>query len=307
MVIPTIVGVTLIVFLMIQLIPGSIIEQMLSQMEHQYQESDVQVMREAMGIDVPLHVQFGRWVTGVVRGDLGKSLWSGVPVMDQVMRKLPVSFELGVLSLLISLIVAIPVGVYSAIRQDTVGDYLARSFAILALAVPAFWIATLLMVYPSIWWDWTPQLEYIPFTVDPLRNLGQFIVPSIIIGLAMTGTSMRMTRTMMLESLRQDYIRTAWSKGLRERTVIMRHALKNALIPVVTIIGLQVPILVGGAVLMEQIFNLPGLGRHLVTSIGRRDYIVIAGINLFAATAILIANLVVDVSYAYLDPRIRYR
>jgi peptide/nickel transport system permease protein len=208
---------------------------------------------------------------------------------------------------IIALLISIPIGVYSAIRQDTWGDYLGRTIAILAISLPSFWIATIIIVFPAIYFNWSPEMEYIPFFENPVRNLIQFIVPAAIMGMVMSGTTMRMTRTMMLEVLRQDYIRTAWSKGLKERTVIIRHALKNALIPIVTIMGMMLPILIGGSVIMEQVFSLPGIGRWTIEAIGQRDYPVISGINLVIATVILAANLMVDLTYSWIDPRIRYR
>ena len=202
--------------------------------------------------------------------------------------------------------IALPVGIYSAIRQDTAADYLGRSFAILGMATPNFWLALMVLLYPAIWWGWSPPLELVPFTEDPLGNLGVFIIPSLILGTASAASTMRMTRTMMLEVLRQDYIRTGWAKGLKERVVVLRHAIKNALIPVVTLIGLQLPILVGGSVIMENIFNLPGLGRLFVIALEDRDYPVVSGINLFFGTAVVLFNLLIDLVYAYLDPRVRY-
>ncbi len=185
-------------------------------------------------------------------------------------------------------------------------DYAGRSVAILGLATPNFWLGIMVMLYPAIWWGWSPPLELIPFAEDPLGNLGVFIIPSLILGTAMAAATMRLTRTMMLEVLRQDYIRTAWSKGLRERAVVMRHAVKNALIPVVTLIGLQLPLLVGGSVIIENIFNLPGLGRLMVTALQGRDYPVVSGVNLFFAAAVVGFNLITDLVYAFLDPRVRY-
>ena len=223
-----------------------------------------------------------------------------------ILDRLPVTIELGVMAIVIGLLIALPVGIYSAIRQDTAADYAGRSIAIIGLATPNFWLALMVMVYPAIWWGWSPPMRLIPFTEDPLGNLGVFLIPSLILGTASAASTMRMTRTMMLEVLRQDYIRTAWSKGLNERVVIMRHAVKNALIPVVTLIGLQLPLLVGGAVIMENIFNLPGLGRLMVQALEQRDYPVVSGVNLFFATAVVGINLMIDLIYPYLDPRVRY-
>ena len=202
--------------------------------------------------------------------------------------------------------IALPVGIYSAIRQDTAADYVGRSAAIIGMATPNFWLALMVMIYPALWWGWSPAMEYIPFTEDPLRNLGILIIPGVILGTGLSAGMMRMTRTMMLEVLRQDYIRTAWSKGLNERVVIMRHAVKNALIPIVTLVGMQLPILVGGAVIMENIFNLPGLGRLMVSALEERDYPMVSGVNLVFATMVIGVNLMIDLIYPYLDPRVRY-
>ena len=211
------------------------------------------------------------------------------------------------MAIVIGLLIALPVGIYSAIRQDTAADYLGRTAAVLGLATPNFWLALMVMIYPAIWWGWSPPMEWVPFPEDPLGNLGVLIIPSLILGTAMSASTMRMTRTMMLEVLRQDYIRTAWSKGLRERVVVVRHATKNALIPVVTLIGMSLPILVGGSVIIENIFNLPGLGRLMVVALNNRDYPVVSGINLFFATVVIGVNLTIDLMYPLLDPRVRYK
>ena len=217
------------------------------------------------------------------------------------------TIELGVLSIVIGLLIALPVGIYSAIRQDTAVDYAGRSIAILGLATPNFWLALMVMIYPAVWWGWSPPMRLITFSEDPLGNLGMFLIPSLILGTYLAAATMRMTRTMMLEVLRQDYIRTAWSKGLKERVVVVRHAVKNVLIPVVTMVGLQLPILVGGAVIIENIFNLPGLGRLMLVALNDRDFPVVAGINLVFGTAVMGINLVIDLVYAVLDPRVRYQ
>ena len=227
-------------------------------------------------------------------------------VEEKIIGRLPVTIELGLLAILIGLVIALPVGIYSAIRQDTVADFLGRSVAIIGLATPNFWLGIMVMIYPATWWGWVPPLQLVAFTEDPLRNLGGFLIPSLILGTASAAATMRMTRTMMLEVLRQDYIRTAWSKGLRERAVVIRHAVKNALIPVLSLIGLQLPILVGGAVIMENIFNLPGLGRLLLNALNDRDYPMVSGINLFFATGVVGINLFIDLLYAVVDPRVRY-
>jgi peptide/nickel transport system permease protein len=320
LIIPTLFLVTLLVFLTVRFIPGSVIDLMVAEMSMEAslgQEISSDYIKQSLGLDQPVHVQYLRWlgvmpqkdgpVKGVLEGDLGKSLWSGRSITAEMGAKIPVSFELGIFAVVTALIIALPIGIYSAMRQDTWGDYAGRTFAILAISLPGFWIATMVIVYPSIWWGWSPSMEYIPLLKDPMGNLFQFAVPGVIMGMTFSGSTMRMTRTMMLEVLRQDYIRTAWSKGLNERTVILRHALKNALIPVVTVVGMQLPILIGGAVITEQIFALPGIGRYLVDAINRRDYPIISGINLVIAAFVLAVNLLVDLMYAWLDPRVQYK
>jgi peptide/nickel transport system permease protein len=244
---------------------------------------------------------------GVLQGNLGESLWTKRPILGDIIDKIPISLELGIIAIVTGMLIAFPVGIYSAIRQDSIGDYIGRSIAILFMAVPGFWLATMIVVFPARWWGWTPSIVYHPITEDFGANIIQFIIPGLLMGMAGSGVTMRMMRTMMLEVLRQDYIRTAWSKGLRERVVVIRHAMKNAMIPVITIVGLQLPVVIGGTVIMEQIFNLPGMGRFMIESLSRRDYSIISGLNLMMASVILVANLLVDLTYGWLDPRIRYR
>ena len=318
--IPTLFLVTVIVFLLVRFIPGSLIDLMASQQAGEATVSPEEIadqIRQDLGLDQPIWKQYlcwlGAWpqedgtVSGIFQGDLGDSLWTKRPILAEMAGKIPISLELGIIALITALLIAFPVGIYSAIRQDTAGDYIGRSFAIICMSVPGFWLATMIIVFPSVWWSWTPPMVYVPITENFADNIKQFIIPSLLMGMVMSGVTMRMTRTMMLEVLRQDYIRTAWSKGLRERIVVVRHALKNALIPVITIIGLQLPILIGGTVIMEQIFNLPGIGRYMIDALSRRDYSVISGINLMMASVVLAANLLTDLTYGWLDPRIRYR
>ena len=307
LVIPTLIIISVIVFLLVRFIPGDVIDAMAKDMVFTEGTIDREALEHTLGLDVPVYVQYGRWIRDIVlHGSLGESLVSRFTVKEKIIGRLPVTIQLGAMSILIGLVIALPVGIYSAIRQDTVADYLGRSAAIIGLATPNFWIALMVLLYPAIWWGWSPPMRLITFTEDPLGNLGVFIIPSLILGTASAAATMRMTRTMMLEVLRQDYIRTAWSKGLRERTVVIRHASKNALIPVVSLIGLQLPILVGGAVIMENIFNLPGLGRLMVTALEDRDYPVVSGLNLVFATMVVGGNLMIDLIYPYLDPRVRY-
>jgi peptide/nickel transport system permease protein len=306
--IPTLFFASVIVFVTVRLIPGNVIDLMLSQNDLSADKLSRDQLISALGLDRPMWDQYLRWVGAILfRGDFGQSLWQGTPVRELLFQRLPVTFELGLLALIVALLIAIPVGVYSAIRQDTAGDYITRSFSILMLAVPSFWMGTMVMVFPSIWWGWSPEVRFVPFRQDPLQNLKQMIIPAIILGTALSAITMRLTRTMMLEVLRQDYIRTAWAKGLTERLVVMRHALRNALIPVVTLVGLQAPLLIGGAVIVEQIFVIPGMGNLLLDAVTQRDYPIITGVFLIVGVAVMLINLMVDISYGLLDPKVRYR
>ena len=308
LIIPTLFLLTILVFLSVRFIPGDVIDVIQGRMGWVAPgEIDREAVERRLGLDVPVYVQYGRWLGGIfLHGSLGESLMGRGAVEQKIIDRLPVTIELGLLAIVIGLVIALPVGIYSAIRQDTAADYLGRSLAVIGLATPNFWLGIMVMIFPAIWWGWVPPLELVPFTEDPLGNLAVFLIPSLILGTASSAATMRMMRTMMLEVLRQDYIRTAWSKGLRERVVIIRHTLKNALIPVVTLIGLQLPILVGGAVIMENIFNLPGIGRLLVNALNERDYPMVSGVNLFFATGVVLLNLLIDLIYPYLDPRVRY-
>ena len=307
LIIPTLLILSVIVFLLVRFIPGDVIDIMAGEMMLTAGEIDREGLERALGLDLPIHVQYGRWISDIVlHGSLGQSLLGRFSVREKIAGRLPVTMQLGATALVIGLLIALPVGIYSAIRQDTAADYVGRSVAVIGLATPNFWLAVMVMLYPAIWWGWSPPVRFIPFARDPLGNLGMFVIPGVILGTAMAAATMRMTRTMMLEVLRQDYVRTAWSKGLKEKAVVVRHAVKNAIIPVVTLVGLQLPILVGGSVIMENIFALPGLGRLMLNALETRDYPVVSGINLLFGTAVVVGNLLIDLAYAFLDPRIRY-
>jgi peptide/nickel transport system permease protein len=305
--IPTLLFASVIVFTTVRLIPGDIIDLMLSQNDISASKMDRDALVQALGLDKPMWSQYLSWVGNLFHGDMGRSLWQQTPVTERLAERMPVTFELGLLAILIGLTIALPIGVYSAIRQDTAGDYIARSFSILLLAIPSFWMGTMVVVIPSIFWGWSPEVSYIRFTEDPWGNLKQMLVPAAVLGAALSAVTMRMTRTMMLEVLRQDYIRTATAKGLPERLVVFRHALRNALIPVVTLVGLQAPLVIGGAVIIEQIFGIPGMGTLLLDAVNQRDYPIITGVFLVVGLAVMLINLVVDLSYGLLDPRVRVR
>jgi peptide/nickel transport system permease protein len=313
--IPTLLVLTFLIFILVSLIPGDIVDAMQSRASEM--TMDRAAIEHALGLDAPLLVQYGRWmgvipgvdgkVSGLLQANLGVSWWRKTPVLELVGLSWPVTLELGIMALIVANLISVPVGVYSALRQDKVGDYIARSYAILCISAPAFWVGTMVIVYPSIWWGYMPPIMLTRFTKDPMGNLRMFIVPAIVLGISMQGANMRLTRTMMLEVLRQDYVRTAWSKGLRESVVVFRHALKNALIPIVSAIGLQVPVLIGGTVIIENIFGLPGMGRLTFNAILQRDQPLIYGTVVFFSVALVLINLAVDLTYGLLDPRIRYK
>ena len=319
LIIPTLFILTIIVFLAVRFIPGDAIDVMM--MSTEQSGVDREAVERMMGLDVPVYVQYGRWIgvlptpdrvtgespfKGLLQGTFGESLTGGWSIEERIIGRLPVTIELGVMAIVIGLVIALPVGIYSAIRQDTATDYVGRTVAVIGLATPNFWLGIMVMLYPAIWWGWSPSVELIPFREDPLGNLVMFLIPALILGTGISAATMRMTRTIMLEVLRQDYIRTARSKGLKERVVVLRHAIKNALIPVVTLIGMQLPLLIGGSVILEEIFVLPGIGRIFVAALDGRDYPVVSAINLLLATVVLLSTLLIDMLYPYLDPRIRY-
>ena len=319
--IPTTLILTTLVFFSVRFIPGNVVDTMISKMGIRGADYDREALVRILGLDVPAHVQYGRWMgvlptpdwltgetqfKGLLQGTLGNSLQGNWRVEEEILLRLPVTIELGAMAIVIGLLISLPVGIYSALRQDTAADYVGRTAAVIGMSTPNFWLAIMVMLYPALWWSWSPPLVWVPFNEDPLGNLGVLIIPSLILGTASAAVTMRLTRTMMLEVLRQDYIRTAWSKGLKERVVVTRHALKNALIPVVTLIGMELPSLVGGALIIELIFNLPGMGRLFLTALESRDYPVVSGVNLFFCTIVMLSILATDLIYPFLDPRVRY-
>jgi peptide/nickel transport system permease protein len=266
-------------------------------------------VRHELRLDRPWYEQYGDWLGGIVQGDLGRSFFTTLPVSTELDRRLPVTAQLLIMTVLFSLLFGIPPGVLSAIRPGTTLDHVARVVSVLWLSVPSYWLGILSIAFILNWFHWVPPqfaLGYVPFFDDPWVNLQQFLLPSLVMALGFAAGIMRLTRSSLLEVMRNDYIRTAWSKGLRERTVVMRHALRNALIPVVTVIGLQVGGLIGGAVIIESVFNLNGVGKYALEAILRRDLMVVQSVVLIFAMAFVLANLIVDVAYAWLDPRIRY-
>lgn len=303
--IPALFGVSIFVFFSIRLIPGDVVMAQL--FDNPYIDKNrIDQIRHELGLDLPVGVQYLNWLGGAVKGDFGNSMITGRPTVLQIVERFPVTIELAIMSSFLSLVFAIPVGIISAVFRSSLLDYVARLFGIIGLSAPSFWIGTLIIVLPSIWWQWTPPLSYVAITTDPGRNLLQFLFPSIALGLVMAATVMRMVRSSLLDVLRLDYIKVARAKGLPGTLVITRHALKNSLIPVITVSGIQFGFLLGGTVIMEKIFALPGIGTLTLDSISRRDYTQLQANVLFLAIVFLLINLAVDLFYGWIDPRIRY-
>ena len=300
----TLLIVTVVVFLLLRVAPGNAVDALLEEVI--VFESDLEAYRADLGLDKPLYEQYFVWLGDLVQGDLGRSFQTNLPVSTLIKDRLPNSVRLGLMAVGISLVIAIPIGVLSAVKRGSWSDYISRIFAILALSVPSFWIATMVIVFPANWWGWTPPLQFLPFRIDAKENFVIFLIPAILLGTHLTGTIMRMTRSMMLEVLGSDYIRTAHAKGLSGFTVISRHALRNALIPIVTVIGSLVGTLVGGSVIMETIFGIPGVGALMRDSVIQKDYPVVQSVTVFLAAFVLVMNFFVDLAYTWMDPRIRY-
>jgi peptide/nickel transport system permease protein len=302
--IPTLFLVSVIVFALMRMMPGDVVTRMVE--GHGY-ASTLDALRHDLGLDRPMYVQYLDWIGNIVlHGDFGRSYWTRAPILDEFARRFPVTLELALLTILVSVVIGSLIGIVSAARQDSISDYVSRILAILALSVPYFGLAVLVVVLPSVWFKWTPVWTYVAFSVDPLENLKIMTVPALVFGVTRAGPIMRIMRSALLDVLRQDYVRTARSKGLSEPTVVLRHALKNAMIPVISLVGLQMPLYIGGSVIIEAIFRLPGVGLFFFDALSKLDYPVVQSVNLIIAAMVVGLNLLVDLSYAYLDPRIRY-
>ena len=314
--IPTLIGVTLLTFAGLRVaLPGDVVDVIIGEYSENDELERARLEKE-LGLNFSIPVQYSNWVglswfvggpTGILQGDLGKSLHSGRPVLDEVKRRVPVSFELGLWAQISAIAASVPLGVWAALKQDKLPDYGLRSGAILLNAVPSFWIAVLVITFGFRWFGWVPPINFEYLADDPIAHLKIMLLPALIIGLTPSGGLIRLVRTQMLEVLRMDYIRTAQAKGLGQNTILYKHALRNALIPVVTVIGVGLPNIIAGTVIFEHIFLIPGMGRYLVEAVGILDYPVIQGLILFFAVLLLFSILLVDLSYAYLDPRIRFR
>lgn len=306
--VPTMIFVSVIVFTLMNILPGDVARMILIGPggEGDARAEDVAKIREQLGLNRPLPVQYADWLWGVVRLDVGNSLWSGEPVFDELKRRFPLSLELALLASVLSILIAIPTGVISAVKQGTWVDYVTRIFSITGLSLPNFWVGTMIILFLVYQFEWTPPLGYVGITEDPWKNFQQVIWPALALGYSQAAIISRMTRSSLLEVMREDYVRTARSKGLGERTVIVRHAIRNSLLPVVTLSAIQFGYILGGTVVMETVFNLPGVGRYLVDAIAHRDFTVVQTLVLLFAGIFVVINLATDVVYTKLDPRIRY-
>ena len=302
---PTLMVVSILVFSLVRLVPGDVVMARLAESGY-VTPKQLAEMRAELGIDRNPVIQYLDWASGVVRGDFGKSLWDDNEVLPTIIGRMGISMEIAVFAILTAVCIAIPLGVISAVRQNTWVDYVARLFAVTGLSLPDFWIATMLLLFLSVQVHWLPEFGWYRPWEDPWKNFLAIIFPALIVGYRFSAVSARMTRSAMLEVMREDYVRTARAKGLRDRTVVIKHALRNGLIPVITIMGSQVSFLLGGLVVLEQIFSLPGMGRYTYDAVIHRDYTVVQGTVLVMASVYILVNLTIDLTYALIDPRIRY-
>ena len=303
--VPTLLGVTVAVFLMIRLIPGTIVDQMIGT-EGTYSEQTVRALKSFFGLDAPIHVQYGRWMSAVLRGDLGTSWRTGLPVHQMILGRLEVTAELTLLAMLIAVAVGIPLGILSARRESTGLDHVVRVASLFSLSIPVFWQATMLILAASLWFGWAPRVDFVSLWVDPAGNLAIMALPSLALGTAVAAVFMRMTRSSLLEVMREAYIRTARAKGVAESGVVWVHALRNSLIPLITVVGVQTGYLLGGAIVTEEVFTLPGIGRLVLWAVFQRDYPLVQGTILFISALFMLSNLAVDLVYGAVDPRIRH-
>jgi peptide/nickel transport system permease protein len=303
---PTLLGVAVFIFVLMRLLPGDLVEIRLAGEGALVAQETIDAERARLGLDKPMWEQFVDWMWGIARFDLGQSMWTGNPVADEIALRFQVSLQVAIMATIVAVMLAIPLGTIAALRQDTWVDYAVRIFSITGLATPSFWFGILIILALLVFFQWVPPLVYTPIWVDPWANLSQLIWPAVATGYRYSAVATRMTRSAVLEVLREDYIRTARAKGLWEKLILSRHALKNAMLPVVTVIGLEFAFLIGGLVVTEQVFNVNGLGKLFVSAVTNYDYTLVQGLVLLVAFIFVFTNLVVDMVYAWIDPRIRY-
>ena len=305
--IPTLVGVAVLVFFLMRVVPGDVVELRFAGESSFASKENLDKERARLGLDKPLWKQFFDWMGGIARLDFGVSMWTGAPIIEEIRLRFALSLQLAIMSTLIAVLLAIPLGVLAALKQDTWVDYAVRIFSIAGLATPSFWLGIVFILMLLIVFKWLPPMVYTPFWVNPVQNLAQLIWPALAVGYRYSAVAMRMTRSAMLEVLREDYIRTARAKGLWEKLILSRHALKNAMLPVLTVIALEFAFLMGGLVVTEQVFNLNGLGLLFVESVAHRDYTLTQALVLLVAAVFIFVNFLVELAYAWIDPRIKFR
>ena len=303
--IPTLLLVCVIVFTLMRLVPGSAVDYIV----YTYKQNGVLITNEQaqqlLGLDQPAVVQFFDWLGGVLHGDFGESLFQHESVMSIISRQLPCSLELGILTLIFSTLISVPLGLYCASHQDSPLDNFIRVAGVIISSLPLFWIGILVLVYPAVWWGWTTPVKFVSFFDDPVTNLRMFLIPALIGAITQSGMQIRMVRTFILETMRQDYIRTAWAKGLPERRIMYAHAFRNSMVPFITMFGGAVAGLIGGSVILENMFNIPGLGAQLVSALSNRDYPLVQGCTVVFAAFVMVVNLIVDLAYKWCDPRVK--
>ncbi|MBN8940058.1 MAG: ABC transporter permease [Rhizobiales bacterium] len=304
--IPTLLGVAVLIFLMLRVVPGDIVELKMRGDGGAPTVEQVEAERVRLGLDKPLYQQFGGWMVGLVTFDLGKSMWTEQPVTQEIAGRLGLTLQVAIMATIIAILIALPLGTLSALYKDTWIDQAIRIVTIGGLAIPSFWLGMMIIVGLLFAFNWIPPMQYVPIWQDPLANLSQLIWPALAVGYRFSAVLARMVRSSIVEVMREDYIRTARAKGVYERLVVGRHALRNAMLPAVTVIGLEFAFLIGGLVVTEQVFNLNGLGRLFVQAVTRSDFTMVQGIVMVIAVVFIVTNLIVDLAYAWLDPRIRY-
>jgi peptide/nickel transport system permease protein len=306
--IPTLLGVIVLVFVLLRVVPGDVVEMRLASGQNQFVDQKLLAAERAkLGLDKPVWRQFVDYLVGLLRLDLGRSMWTGSPITEEVKLRFALSLQLALMATVVATVLAIPLGIVAALRQDTWVDYFVRVFSIAGLAMPSFWLGILLILGLLVIFKWLPPMVYTPLWVNPWQNLAQLVWPAVAVGYRYSAVATRMTRSAMLEVLREDYIRTARAKGLVQKLILSRHALKNAMLPVLTVIALEFAFLLGGLVVTEQVFNLNGLGLLFVQAIAHRDYTLTQALVLLVATTFIVVNFLVDLAFAWIDPRIRYR
>lgn len=302
--IPTFILVCIIVFAMMRMIPGDAVDAMVVKLGNAGVSSNREEIEAVLGLDKPAIEQFFIWFSQVIRGDLGDSLFQYEPVLDILLRRIPATLELGILTVIFTCLLSIPCGLLCAARQDSAADQILRVISILLLSIPVFWIATMVLIYPAVWWGYSPPTTFVSFFTDPWTNIRMIFIPALLGAFSRAGMMLRTVRTVTLDVMRQDYVRTGWSKGLKERRVIMKYAFRNSMIPVITQIGGSIASLIGGSVVLENIFGIPGMGQLVVEALNNRDYALVQGCVIIFALFVMVVNLIVDVTYKWIDPRV---